>query len=141
MSSTPSAVSSGSSATASSRVDPDGPGVDVPNSTQRRKVGRPADLDLERGEIGRPGRTLGDDRRLVKAQGEVGRWEVLRETAELVDGDGQRLADEVVQGDIDRTAGRAMTTDGSRHRPGGGVDAGEVQGGLADGLEQHRHDR
>ena len=48
-------------------VDADRPGVHLADGPQRREVRRPADLDLERREVGRALRALGHDRRLVDA--------------------------------------------------------------------------
>ena len=54
-------------------VDADRPVEHGPHRADRREVRRSADLDLERREVRRPARALGDDRRLVDAQREVGR--------------------------------------------------------------------
>ena len=90
MSSTPRRTSSGSSRPASSRdparvgIDPDRAGEDRPDRLERGEVLRAAELDLERREVGRAGRPLGDDRGLVDADREVGRRDVGGQAEQLV---------------------------------------------------------
>ena len=90
---------------ASTRI---GPVVDRPDRGQRLEVGRPAELDLERREADRPGGPLGDDRRLVDPDREVGRRDLGRQAEQLVDGDPEDLADQVVEGDVERALGRPV---------------------------------
>ena len=97
-------------------VDPDRAAEDLADGAQRLEVLRPAALDLERREVGGPGGSLGDDRRLVDADGEVGRRDVGRQADQLVDRDAEDLAGEVVEGDVERALGRAIPADVGRPR-------------------------
>ena len=108
---------SGSSRSASSRVQPVlastriGPLNTSRTARERLEVLRPAALDLERREIGGAGGTLGDDRRLVDADREIGRRDLGRQADQLVDRDAEDLAGEVVEGDVERALGGAVPAD------------------------------
>ena len=95
-------------------VDPDRAAVHRADRLERLEVGRAAELDLERREAGRAGSPLGDDRRLVDADREVGRRDVRREAEQLVDRHAGDLAGQVVERDVERALGRAVM---ARSRP------------------------
>ena len=68
-------------------VDADRAAEDLADGPQGLEVLRPAALDLERREIRGSGGALGDDRRLVDADREVGRRDLGRKADQLVDRD------------------------------------------------------
>src|SRR4029079_7418182 len=61
------------------RVDAERAVEDRADRLERGEAGGSADLDLQCGEAARPARPLGDDRRLVDAEGEVGRRDLARQ--------------------------------------------------------------
>src|SRR5438067_341753 len=58
-------------------VDADGLVVDRADRAQGLEIGRAADLDLQRRKRAGPLRAFGDERRLVDADREIGRWDLL----------------------------------------------------------------
>ena len=131
-------------------VDPDRAVEDAANRLQRGEVVRAADLDLEGREARATAGPFGDDRRLVDAEREVGRRDRRREPQQPVDRQAQGLAREVVQGDVERALGRAVTADRAlergadrRQRGPGGIDAAvEVERlGRRRGQQQVHDDR
>gem|GEM_PF-6685916 len=86
----------------------------------------------------RAGRARGDDRRLVKAEGEVGRPDVRRQAEEVPDRSPGDLADEVVEGAVDRALRTAVPADCFAHRVAGGAEALGRRVGLTEDLEEER---
>ena len=122
---------------ASTRI---GPVVHLADRLQRGQVGRAADLDLERREVGRALGPLGDDRRVVDADGEVGRRQLGRQAAQLVDRDAGDLADEVVQRDVDARSARPRARGWPRSiARSAAISPALVEGRLADRVEEQRH--